>query len=154
MAKQRNQTSGAYKPKKPFKSIEGIGSKSWEMLSRNAVFVLVKFYEKFKGYNRYDLSLTYGEVRHKMTNRPFADALLELISFGFLDKKRSGRLERQCSIYGLSSRWSRLDQQPIKLDEIKLLVDKIKILRREKGSVEKRMEINKLYKKILKLSMG
>ena len=152
--KDGKHSGKAYKPKPPYRSIEGIASKPWGYLSRNAVFVLVEFYRKFNGYNRYDLSLTYGEVKSKMTNRPFADALLELVSFGFIDMRRYGRLERQCSIYGLSNRWRKLDKQPQKLAEIEPLVNQIIILRREKGGPKKRMEISKLRKSILKLGTG
>jgi hypothetical protein len=154
MAKDGKGSNRAHRPRPPFRAIEGIGSKAWGYLSRNAVFVLVEFYRKFNGYNRYDLSLTYGEVKSKMTNRPFSDALLELVSFGFIDMRRYGRLERHCSIYGLSNRWRRLDKQPQKLAEIEPLVNQIKFLRREPGDVKKRMEISKLRKNILKLGTG
>ena len=154
MAKNKNQISGAYKPKKPYRSVEGIGSMPWKKLSRNAVFVLNKFYEKFNGYNRYDLSLTYDEVKNKISNRPFSNALLELLAFGFIDIKRPGRLERECSIYGLSNRWRRLDEEPKILDEIEVSLKGIKNLKRKPGGQKKRMRINELRKKVLDLGTG
>ena len=154
MAKHKDQISGAYKPKKPYRSVEGIGSMPWKMLSRDAVFVLNKFYEKFNGYNRYDLSLTYDEVKSKISNRPFSNALLELLAFGFIDIKRPGRLERECSIYGLSNRWRKLDKEPKILDEIEALVKEIKNLKRKPGGQKKRVRINKLFNEILNLGTG
>ena len=152
MAKHKDQISGAYKPKKPYRSVEGIGSMPWKKLSRDAVFVLNKFYEKFNGYNRYDLSLTYDEVKSKISNRPFSNALLELLAFGFIDIKRPGRLERECSIYGLSNRWRRLE--PKILDDIEVFLKEIKNLKRKPGEQKKRMRINELRKKILDLGTG
>ena len=154
MAKHKDQISGAYKPKKPYRSVEGIGSMPWKKLSRDAVFVLNKFYEKFNGYNRYDLSLTYDEVKNKISNRPFSNALLELLAFGFIDIKRPGRLERECSIYGLSNRWRRLDEEPKILDEIEVSLKEMKNLKRKPGGQKKRMRINELRKKVLDLGTG
>lgn len=126
----------------------------WKKLSRDAVFVLNKFYEKFNGYNRYDLSLTYDEVKSKISNRPFSNALLELLAFGFIDIKRPGRLERECSIYGLSNRWRRLDEEPKILDEIEVFMKEIKNLKRKPGGQKKRMRINELRIKALDLGTG
>ena len=154
MAKHKDQISGAYKPKKPYRSVEGIGSMPWKKLSRDAVFVLNKFYEKFNGYNRYDLSLTYDEAKSKISNRPFSNALLELLAFGFIDIKRPGRLERECSIYGLNNRWRRLDEEPKILDEIEVSLEEIKNLKRKPGGQKKRMRINELRKKVLDLGTG
>ena len=154
MAKDGKGGERAHKPRPPFRAVEGIGSNAWDRLSRNGVFVLIKFYRKFNGFNRYDLSLTYVEVRKKMTNRPFSDAVLELISFGFIDLRRPGRLERQCSIYSLSDRWRRLSKDPKRLDQIEALLRKIILLRREKGGIKKRVQINKLRKQILQFGTG
>ena len=82
----------AYKPKRPFKTIEGLGTELWMRLSRNAVFMLDRFYAKFNGYNHYNLSLTYDEVKDKMSGRLFTVALWELMGFGFIDRVQVGRL--------------------------------------------------------------
>lgn len=150
MAKQ--SSGNAYKPKKPFKTIEGVGTKPWMRLSRNAVYVLDRLYAKFNGYNRDDLSLTYKEMKEKMSNRLFTTALWELMGFGFIDRVRKGRLERECSIYRLSNRWRKLKNESKTLDEIELLLDKVEKLMREEGGIEKRMRINKFRNRILRLS--
>ena len=150
MAKQ--SSGNAYKPKKPFKTIEGVGTKLWMRLSRNAAYVLDRLYAKFNGYNRDDLSLTYQEMKNKMSGRLFTTSLWELIGFGFIDRVRQGRLERECSIYRLSNRWRKLENEPKTLDEIELLLEKVEKLMREEGGIEKRMRINKFRNRILRLS--
>jgi len=126
---------------------------TFKRLSRNAIFVIVKLYEKFNGYNRFDLSLTYSEIKDKLSNTPFADAIFEAFAFGFIDIRRAGRLERNCTIYGLSDRWRRLEKNPERLDEIESLLDQLKIVKREKGSYEKRTRIRKLKAEILNVSV-
>lgn len=152
MSRKRNQT--AYKPKPPFRTIEGIGTDVFNRLSRNAVFILVKFYERFNGYNQHDLSLPYEEVKSKISTRVFSRSIWELIGFGFVDVIRFGRLERYCSLYGLSSRWRKLNDQPKKLDQIQKLLSEIEELKRKKGNVEKRMKMSALRKKVIKLGTG
>ena len=151
-AKVAKRSSGnAYKPKKPFKTIEGVGTELWMRLSRNAVYVLDRFYAKFNGYNRDDLSLTYPEMKNKMSGRLFTISLWELIGFGFIDIVRQGRLERECSIYRLSNQWRKLENEPKILDKIELHLEKVEKLMREEGGIEKRMRINKLRNSILRL---
>ena len=60
-----------------------------------------------------------------MSNTLFSRAIWELIGFGFIDARRFGRLEKNCSIYGLSNRWRRLNEDIKKLDEIERLLNKI-----------------------------
>jgi len=141
----------AYKPKPPYSSVEGTETDVFGRLSRNAVFVLLKFYEKFNGFNRYDLSLTYGEVKSKISNTLFSRSVGELIGFGFIDVRRPGSLKRKCSLYGLSQRWRKINNNPEKLDQIQELLSEIEKLKRQPGSVKKRMKMNELRKKVLKL---
>ena len=112
----------------------------------------MKFYEKFNGYNRDDLSLTYSEMKSKITCRPFTSALWEVIGFGFLDRKKDGGLERRCNIYGFSNRWRNLEGENEKLDEIEKHLKRIEELKRQPGDAEKRREINRLRAELLKLS--
>ena len=154
MAKDGKGSERAHKPRPPFRAIEGIGSEPFKCLSRNGIFVLVKIYEKFNGYNRYDISLTYSEVKKKMSNRLLADAIFENVAFGFVDIRRLGRLERTCSIYGLSNRWRKLDKHPQELAEIEVLLKQIKVLKRKKGGMKKRMKISELRKKVLQIGIG
>ena len=153
MPSKRYQTK-AYKPKRPFCTVEGVGSNAWKRLSRNGVFVLMKFYEKYNGYNRYELSLTYREIKSKMSNTLFSRSIWELVGYGFIDVKRSGRLEKICSIYGLSHRWRKLNSQPEKLDQIQNHLLEIEELKRQPGSTNKRMKMYKLRNKVLKLGTG
>lgn len=125
---------------------------AWQKLSRNAVFVLMKFYEKFNGYNRYDLSLTYKEMKHKLSSLLFSNSILELEGFGFIDIRRLGRLERNCSLYGISNRWRKLSENPEALDKIEQTINIIQKKKRELSSAKKRMEINVLKKSLRSMS--
>lgn len=147
-----NGKSKAYKPKRPFKTIEGVGTEAWERLDPGAVWVLTEYYKKFNGFNRNNLSLTYKEVKPKMSTLLFSRFNWQLIGFGFLDVVRLGRLERNCSLYGLSDRWRKLTKDPKKLDTIQELLSKVEKLKRKKGSQEKRMKINRLRHEIMKIS--
>jgi len=145
------RSKNAYKPRPPFSTVEGVESEAWERLSREGVFVLMRFYRKFDGYNRYDLSLTYKEIKDKMACSLFSKAIWENIGYGFLDVRRFGRLERNCSLYGLSNRWRNLSKVPEKLDKIGTLLAQVEHLKRQSGSQEKRMKIYKLRHKILSI---
>ncbi len=116
-----------------------------------AIGILMKFYEKFNGYNRYNLSVTYKEVKDKMSSLIFTRFLWQCIGFGFLDRRRIGRLMRNCSLYGISNRWRKLSKEPEKLDDIERLLKKIDELKRMPGDLKKRMKINELRNQILNL---
>ncbi len=103
------------------------------------------------GSPSYDLSLTYKEVRKKMSNRPFSRSIWELIGYGFIEVRRFGRLERNCSIYGLSNRWRHLSEKPEVLNQIEKLLKEIERLKRERASRKKRMNIREFQNKILEL---
>lgn len=150
--KARNRYQSAYSPTPPFRTVEGIESAVYSRLHVSSVWVLMEFYIKFNGFNRSNLSLTYKEVGHKMSTLIFSRSIWQLIGFGFIDVKRSGRLERNCSLYGLSNRWCRLSENPKRLNEIQSKLDKIEEMKRKKGNVKKRMEMEKLRKEVLKLS--
>jgi hypothetical protein len=120
--KRYKRSGRAYQPKKPFKSVEGADSDAWEMLSPYAVWVLMGFYKKFDGYNRNCLKLSYSEVSNKIANNTFNKAIWELKSFGFIDVVRSGRLERNNTLYALTNRWKGLSKKPEKLIGISKLL--------------------------------
>lgn len=150
--RNQNERKKAYQPKKPFRTVEGVDTSSWEKLDMGAVGILMKFYSKFNGYNRYDLSLTYREVKNKMASLIFTRYLWQLIGFGFLDIRRTGSLMRNCSLYGLSNRWRKLCEEFEKLDEIEKLLNRIETLKRLPGNQKKRMKMYELRNQILKLS--
>jgi len=149
--RNQNERKKAYQPKLPFKTVEGVGALPWQKLDMGAIGVFMKFYFKFNGFNRYDLSLTYREVKHKMSSLVFTRYIWQLIGYGFLDIRRTGRLERNCSLYGISDRWREFSEDPKKLDEIEKLLNQIELLKRQPGSPKKRMKIWGLRKNILKL---
>lgn len=151
--KSRNQNGKkkAYQPKPPFRTVEGIESAAWDKLHPYSVWVLMKFYKKFDGYNRYNLSLTYNEIKNKMSTLVFTRSIWQLIGFGFLDVRRFGRLERYCSLFGLSNRWRKLSEEPKKIDTIEQFLNQIELLKRQPGSQKKRMKIHELRYKILKM---
>lgn len=150
-SRNQNEAKKAYQPKQPFRTVEGVGTPPWEKLYMGAIGVLMKFYDKFNGYNRYNLSLTYKEVKHKVSSLLYTRYLWQCIGFGFLDVRRFGRLERNCSLFGLSNRWRKLSEKPEKLDEIEKLLNEIENLKRQPGSLEKRMKIYELRNKVLNL---
>lgn len=150
----RNKYREFYKAKPPFRQVEGIESEGYSRLQVPSVWVLLEFYIKFNGLNRSNLSLTYKEVGHKMSTLIFSRSIWQLIGLGFIDVKRPGRLERNCSIYGLSDRWRRINEHPERLNEIQAILDQIEKLKRAPGDVDKRMEIEMLRKKALRLGWG
>lgn len=149
--KKQNERKKAYQPKPPFRTVEGIGTPAWEKLDMGAIGIFMKFYDKFNGYNRYNLSLTFKEVKDKMSSLIFIRYVWQLIGFGFLDIRRTGRLERNCSLYGISNRWRKLSDEPEKLNEIKKILNQVELLKRQPGNLKKRMKMWKLRNKILKL---
>ncbi len=152
--KAQNKYRPAYTPSPPFRTVEGIESEGYSRLHVRSVWVLMEFYIKFNGYNRSNLSFPYEEARPKMSTLLFNRSIWQLIGLGFIDVKRSGRLERNCSIYGLSDRWRRLSEHPERLDEIQAILDQIVRLKRAPGHVDKRMEIERLRKEVLRLGRG
>jgi hypothetical protein len=86
-----------------------------------------------------------------MSSKIFTRSIWQCIGFGFLDVRRWGRLERNCSLYGLSNRWSKLCDEPEKLERIDTLLKEIEDLKKKRGSLEKRKKISKLRHKILEL---
>ena len=134
----------AYQPKAPFKTVEGTGTEGFQRLSPHSVWVLMRFYEKFTGFNRADLELTYAEVKHVMSSLLFSRSIWQLVGYGFLDVRRFGRLEANCSLYALSDRWRGLTDDPKRLDRIQSILDEIEQLKRQPGSSEKRMRIRQL----------
>lgn len=140
----------AYHPTAPFSSVEGIGTEPFRRLSPPAIWVLLRFYEKFNGFNRADLSLTYREVKGTMSSLLFSRSIWELVGFGFLDIRRFGRLQKNCSIYSLSNRWRSFMANPQKCDQILNILNELERIQRERGSQEKRQRVwmlrNKLFK--------
>jgi hypothetical protein len=128
--KQSNQSNRAYKPKPPYAAVEGIESPAYEKLSPHAVWALLEFYRKFNGYNRNNLALSYKEVKNKVSTGTFNKAIWELQGFGFLDTVRLGRLERNNSIYALSTRWKRLSNSLEKLGRIEKLLTRAEKVKR------------------------
>lgn len=151
MSKSRSNNGKAYKPKKPFRTVERIGTLSWKKLDMGAIGIFMEFYNKFNGYNRYDLSLTYREIKDKMSSLIFTRYLWQLIGYGFLDIRRTGRLMRNCSLFGISNRWRKLNEEPEKLNEIEKLLNQVELLKHQPGDQKKRMKMAKLRNRILKL---
>ncbi len=150
-SQRRTAKNKAYRPTPPFRTVEGIESPAYDKLHPYSVFVLMEFYKEFNGFNRYDLSLTYKEVKPKMSNQTFNRSIWELRGFGFIDVVRPGRLERNCSIYGLSHRWKKIGSDPPKLVKIEDWLKDIEELKREPGSKQKRERINSLRHRILNI---
>lgn len=139
----------AYRPKPPFRIIEGLGTELYEQLSPNASWSLARLYGKFNGLNRNNLSLPYKEVTPPLSQRQFSLAIWELVGFGFVDIVRHGTLLHNCSIYALSDRWRSIQNQPQKWPEIKSIVSEIRSLQMESGVAGKRGQLYALRRKLL-----
>ena len=153
----KREHNAYYKPRPPFKIVEGVGTAPFKRLDPFAQFVLFRFYEKFTGRNRFDLSLTYGEIHPSMSSGIFNRSIWQLIGFGFLDVRRWGRLERNASLYGLSDRWRRLCEgdSEKQLDKIAATLTEVESLKRRKWEEgrksEKREHIAALRHSLLKV---
>lgn len=130
--KNYNRSKKAYRPSKPFKSVEGADSLAWRKLSPYAVWVLMELYRKFDGYNRNCLKLSYSEVNKTISNGTFSKAIWELKGLGFIDVVRPGRLEKNNTIYALTNRWKGLSSKPNKLNKIVKLLKRIEKAKRIK----------------------
>lgn len=144
----------AFRPRPPFRIVEGAGTEPFQCLSPEAVWTLLRLYAKFNGYNRADLSCTFNEVKDTMSGRVFSRALWQLIGFGFIDVRQFGRLERTCSIFSLSDRWRRLCgvEAAVRRGEIGNRLEEIERLKRERWpsarQSEKRQRIAALRKRV------
>ncbi|MBE3118440.1 MAG: hypothetical protein IMZ50_06775 [Candidatus Atribacteria bacterium] len=145
---KREHHPQAYRPRPPFKIIEGVGTELFRRLSPWAVWTLARFYDKFTGKNRANLSLTYKEVKDTMSSVVFIRSIWELVGFGFLDILRFGRLERNASLYALSDRWRSLDD-PEKCEKIKSILEEIRELQRKRAVSYKRAQLNALRDRLL-----
>jgi hypothetical protein len=149
--KQTKHIRRAYQPQAPFKTVEGIGTEPFNWLAPHSVWVLLRFYKEFNGYNRNNLSLTYGKVKNIMSSLLFSRSIWQLIGFGFIDVKRFGRLERNCSLFSFSNRWRNLIDDPERCARIQKILDEIESLKRQKGSTKKRMQIQELRNSLFKV---
>jgi hypothetical protein len=147
----------AYRPRPPFAIVEGAGTPPFKELSPEAVWALLRLYEKFNGRNRSNLSLTFKEASETLARRVFSRAIWQLIGFGFIDVIRWGRLERICTLFGISDRWRRLcgPEARDRRAKIKAVLKEIEILKREKwpeeAKCEKRQRIAALRKSIFEI---
>ncbi len=159
--RSNDRSKKAYKPKIPYRSVEGIESLAWDMLSPYAVWLIMELYRKFNGYNRSDLRLSYAETNDKISTGTFSKYIWELIGYGFIDVARWGTLERNNSIYALSDRWRKFGDNEKKLNKIKRLLshlDKVKRTKtpadfssKEKSAfrLKRKQKIWKIHKMIL-----
>jgi hypothetical protein len=130
MYRANNRQKNAYRPRPPFRSVEGIKSLAWDKLSPHAVWVLMEFYRKFDGYNRSNLTLSYSEVKIKMANGTFNKSIWELIGYGFIDVIRFGRLERNNSLYALTNRWKSLNEDSRRIKKVEKLLSHLERVKR------------------------
>ena len=130
MHRAYDRQKSAYRPKPPFRSVEGIESLAWSKLSPHAVWVLMEFYGKFDGYNRSNLTLSYSEVSTKMANGTFNKSIWELVGYGFIDVIRFGRLERNNSLYALTNRWKNLNANSKKIKKVEKLLSRLERVKR------------------------
>jgi len=80
-------------------------TEQWKKLSFKAIYVYIRVREKYNGKNEDDLSLTYREVKGKMSTATFSKALKELINCEILILVRPGAIGRKCNIFSIRNRW-------------------------------------------------
>ena len=157
-----DRQKNAYRPKPPFRSVEGIESLAWSKLSPHAVWVLMEFYGKFDGYNRSNLTLSYSEVRTKMANGTFNKSIWELVGYGFIKVIRFGRLERNNSLYALTNRWKGLNENSRKIKKVEKLLSRLERVKRintpksisEEQKSEFRIKRRQMMRKIQNMILG
>ena len=126
--------------------------------SAEAVNVFTMFMTKFRRANLgKDLCVTYVEAKPFMSPATFRKAMLWLMAFGFLHCTRPGRLERNASVYDLSTKWRHLSSCPDKLAKIETLlhrhdlVTRISLVRNGEVNIRCRGELGpELRKKMLR----
>ena len=101
MARKKEKIKGG------FIAIENalLASEEWNGLSSRAIHVYILFRQKFNGKNEDDISITYDEVRDKMSSVKFSKALKELKDKGILITVRPGGFDRKCNIFSIRNRW-------------------------------------------------
>lgn len=99
---------------KPKRKIEGqfiplihrmIDSPAWQCLSGNSIKVYIQLMRKHNGNNDDDLSLTFKEMKDRLSPATFSKCITDLVEHGFIDVIRPGGLQKQCNIFGRSERW-------------------------------------------------
>lgn len=121
-------------------------SEAWQRLSCYAESCYCAIKKKYNGKNWNNLSLTYKEMKHKMSNTTFSKAMLELVAYGFLKVVRWGYLYGKCSIYALYNKWNDISHVPERLNRIEITLhrlEKIKRIPTGKGQRNQRKIINK-----------
>lgn len=112
------------KPKKYLRLADNMmNSKAWLKLSCFAIALYVTIKAKYNFTNENDLSFTYQEGYKLMAKATFTKALDELIDYGFIYIVRQGTLNKECTIFGLSSEWRFYDTSAF---EVKHRVKRIK----------------------------
>lgn len=104
--KKKNTIKGHFVPLPDYMT----NSKAWKKLTCRAVWVYIEIHKKYKGDNKDDLSLTYNEVKYKMSTATYSKCIKELVKYGFIDIIKHGGLFRNCSIYALSNRWIEINK--------------------------------------------
>lgn len=82
-----------------------IDSPAWQSLSGNSIKVYIQLMRKHNGNNDDDLSLTFKEMKDKLSPATFSKCITDLVEHGFIDVVRAGGLQKQCNIFGRSERW-------------------------------------------------
>jgi len=123
-----------------------LNSEAWKQLSPYAEACYLATKKKYNGKNWNNLSLTYSEMKHKMSNATFSKAMTELVAYGFLKVIRWGRLYGKCSIYALYNKWNDLSHVPERLSRIETTLERLEKIKRiptGKGQREQRKILNK-----------
>lgn len=105
-------------------------SEAWKKLSPYAEACYLAIKKKYNGKNWNNLSLTYSEMKHKMSSATLSKAMTELVAFGFLKVVRWGRLYGKCSIYALYNKWNDISHVPEKLNRINTTIDRLEKIKR------------------------
>lgn len=94
-------------------------SKAWAELDAYDITSYLYFKQKYHvksngDTNGKDISLTYEEMKSVMCHDRFKKSVDNLLRVGFIDLVKHRPQIRECTIYGLSSRWHKYGQEDFK----------------------------------------
>ena len=114
-------------PRKTRKSISGrfiplthelIDSPAWKDLSPTDKVIYIQIYRQYNGRNDHDLKLPYSQM--DFAPATISKSLRHLVDVGLIDIIKQGGLFKNCSIYGLSTRWKIYKRPPLMARSIEM----------------------------------
>ncbi len=114
-------------PRKTRKSIPGrfvpltyelIDSPAWNDLPPTDKVIYIQIYRQFNGHNEQNLKLPYSQM--DFSPATISKSIRRLIDVGLINLIKQGGLFKNCSIYGLSTRWKIYKNPPLMAKSIEM----------------------------------